>query len=197
MHYHRLLEGADRMKRLFAAWGFTCATLFCGTAPAQQPSFTAEQVKAGFLYHFTAFVDWPESTPTDPIVIGLLGGDEVEAELRRIVATKRTPGRSITVRRLQPGEDLGGIHVLYVSAAESQRLERVVAAARVSPTLVVSDTTEGLERGATINFVTANRVQFEISLDSAHKGGLRVSARLLSVAVRVKKSGLAQEPAYA
>ena len=185
------------MKRLFATLGVACATLCFGATPAQQPSFTAEQVKAGFLYHFTAFVDWPESTPTDPIVIGLLGGDEIEAELRRIVAAKRAPGRAIAVRRLQPGEDLSGIHILYVSAVESQRLERVVAAARASPTLVVSDTTDGLERGATINFVTADRVQFEISLEAAHRGGLRVSPRLLSVAVRVKKSELTQDPAYA
>jgi hypothetical protein len=185
------------MKRLFAALGFSCATLCFGATPVQQPSFTAEQVKAGFLYHFSAFVDWPDATPTDPIVIGLFGGDEVEAELRRIVAAKRAPGRAIAVRRLQPGEDLSGIHILYVSAVESQRLERVVAAARAGPTLVVSDTTDGLERGATINFVTADRVQFEISLEAANRGGLRVSPRLLSVAVRVKKSGLTQDPAYA
>ena len=185
------------MKQLFAALGFACAALGFGTALAQQPSLTAGQVKAGFLYHFAAFVDWPASTPTGSIVIGLLGGDDVEAELARIVAAKRSPGTAITMRRVQPGDDLGGIHILYVGAGESQRLERVVAAVRGTPMLVVSDTTEGLERGATINFITTDRVQFEISLDSAHKGGLRVSPRLLSVAVRVKKSGLKLEPAYA
>jgi hypothetical protein len=185
------------VKRVFAALGFACAALGFSTAPAQQPSLTAGQVKAGFLYHFAAFVDWPETTPTDSIVIGLLGGDDVEAELARIVATKRGPGRAITMRRLQPGDPLGGIHMLYVGAGESQRLERVVAAVRGTPTLVVGDTPEGLERGATINFITADRVQFEISLESAHKGGLRVSPRLLSVAVRVKKSRLTRYPAYA
>ena len=185
------------MKRIFAALGFACAALGFGTAAAQQPALTAGQVKAGFLYHFAAFVDWPDSTPASTIVIGVLGGDDVEAELARIVAAKRAPGRSIAMRRLKPGDDLGGIHIVYVGAGESQRLERVVAAVRGTPTLVVSDTAEGLERGATINFITADRVQFEVSLESAHKVGLRVSPRLLSVAVRVKKSVLAQEPAYA
>ena len=185
------------MKRILAALGLSCAALGFANAAAQQPSLTAGQVKAGFLYHFAAFVDWPESTPTDAIVIGLLGGDEVEAELARIVAAKRAPGRSVTMRRLNPGEELAGIHILYVGAGESQRLERIVAALRGTPTLVVSDTPEGLERGATINFITADRVQFDISLESATRGGLRVSPRLLSVAVRVKKSGLTQEPVYA
>lgn len=184
------------MRRLLLAWGLVCAAFGAGAAHAQ-PAFTAEQVKAGFLYHFAAFVNWPDGTPTDTIVIGILGGDEVEAELGRLVAGKRPAGKPITVRRLRPGESLGGIHILYVGAAESQRLERVIAAVRGNPTLVVSDTHDGLERGAMVNFVTTERVQFEISLDSAHQGGLRLSPRLLSVAVRVKKSGLALEPMFA
>ena len=186
------------MKRLFARLALTSVALCSGAAPAQQqPSFTAEQVKAGFLYHFTAFVDWPESAQGELVVIGLMGGDEVEAELRRIVAAKRGPGKSISVRHLQPGDDVGGIHILYVGAAQSQRLERLAAAVRGGPTLVVSDMPDGLERGAMVNFVTADRVQFEISLESAQGVGLRVSPRLLSIAVRVKKTMLTQPPAYA
>lgn len=184
------------MKRLFLAWGFACAA-FCAGEAAAQPAFTPEQVKAGFLYHFAAFVNWPDATPTDPIVIGILGADEIETELGRILAAKRSSGKPITVRRLRAGENPAGVHILFVGASESQRLERLVAATRGSPTLIVSDTPEGLERGAMINFVTGERVQFEISLDSAHQGGLRLSPRLLSVAVRVKKSGLAQEPMFA
>lgn len=184
------------MKRLFLAWGVACAAFCAGGADAQ-PAFTPEQVKAGFLYHFAAFVNWPDGTPTDPIVIGVLGADEVENELGRIVSAKRGAGRPITIRRLRAGENLGAIHILYVGAAESQRLERVIAAVRGNPTLVVSDTPDGLERGAMVNFVTTERVQFEISLDSTHQGGLRLSPRLLSVAVRIKKSGLAQEPLFA
>jgi hypothetical protein len=185
------------MRRLFLALAFACATPGAAPAQAQQPSLTADQVKAGFLYHFTAFVDWPDPAVLDSIVVGVLGGEEVEAELRRIVAAKRSSAKSITVRRLHPGDDLAGIQVLYVGAGESQRLERAVAAVRGTPTLVVSDTPEGLERGAMINFVTTDRVQFEVSLESAHRGGLRLSPRLLSVAIRVKKSGWDQAPAYA
>ena len=180
------------MKRLLIALGFAGAAL-CAPNGAAQTTFTAEEVKAGFLYHFAAFVNWPEGMPADPIVIGIVGADEVESELRRIAAAKRSQGKPIQVRRLRPGEDAAGVHILYVGAAESQRLERMVAAVRGQPTLVVSDAADGLERGAMINFLTADRVQFEISLDSAHRGGLRLSPRLLSVAVRVKKSGLAQD----
>jgi len=183
------------MKRLLLALGFSCAAL-CAPGGGAQPALTADQVKAGFLYHFTAFVNWPEAALTDSIVIGMLGGDDVEAELRRIVGTRTAQGRSIAVRRLRATDSFAGVHILYVGASESQRLERVVAAVTGSPTLVVSDSPEGLERGAMINFLTSDRVQFEVSLDSALRGGLRLSPRLLSVAIRVKKSGLPQESMY-
>jgi uncharacterized protein DUF4154 len=185
------------MKRLFLAMLFACTAPCPVAAQAQQAALTAEQVKAGFLYHFTAFVEWPAAVPADSIVLGILGGEEVEAELRRIVAAKSSPGKSIIVRRLRPGDNLSGIHILYVGAGESQRLERAVAAVRGSPTLVVSDAAEGLERGAMINFVTTDRVQFEVALESAHRGGLRLSPRLLSVAVRVKKSDRDRATIYA
>ena len=40
-----------------------------------------------------------------------------------------------------------------------------------------------------INFVTiGDRVQFEVSLEAAQRVGLAISARLLAVALRVKKT---------
>ena len=184
------------MKRLLLVLGFAAAAL-CAEGVLAQPSYTAEEVKAGYLYHLTAFVNWPDAVARDPIVIGVLGADDVEAELQRIVAAKPQPGRTINVRRLQPGDDFGGLHILYVGARERARLGRVVQAVSGHSTLVVSDTPDGLERGATMNFLTTDRVQFEISLESAHRIGLRLSPRLLSVAVRVKKSELPPVPTLA
>ena len=184
------------MKRLLLVLGFAAAAVCAARVPAQ-PSYTADEVKAGYLYHLTAFVNWPDTIARDPIVIGVLGAEEVEAELQRIVAAKPQPGRTISVKRLQPGDDLGGLHVLYVGARERGRLGSAVRAVSGHSTLVVSDTPDGLERGATMNFLTTDRVQFEISLESAQRIGLRLSPRLLSVAVRVKKSELPPEPTLA
>ena len=184
------------MKRLLLVLGFAAAAVCADRVPAQ-PTYTADEIKAGYLYHLVAFVTWPETMARDPIVIGVLGAQDVEAELQRIVAAKPHPGKAIVVRRLQPGDDFGGVHILYVGARERARLPSVVQAVRGHSTLVVSDAPDGLERGATMNFLTTDRVQFEISLESAHRIGLRLSPRLLSVAVRVKKSELPPEPTLA
>jgi hypothetical protein len=78
------------------------------------------------------------------------------------------------------------VHVLYVAAADVAKL--VKTPTRQRPVLIVSDAADGLEHGATINFVpTEGRIKFEVSLEAAQRAGLTISARLLALAVRVKK----------
>jgi len=49
----------------------------------------------------------------------------------------------------------------------------------------------GLEKGATINFVNQDRrIRFEISLRAAEETGIKLSSRLLSAAIRLKRSNL-------
>ena len=56
-----------------------------------------------------------------------------------------------------------------------------------SPLLTVTESEEGLERGSMINFVSVEgRVRFDVGLPSAERGNLKISARLLSVARRVR-----------
>jgi hypothetical protein len=52
--------------------------------------------------------------------------------------------------------------------------------------LVVTDHARGLDGGGMLNFVPVDgRIRFEASLVRAHDAGLRLGARLLSVAERV------------
>jgi hypothetical protein len=158
------------------------------SAPAQE-RVAADSVKAAFLYHFAGYAQWPPAMlrADEPVVIGVMGGDAVESELRRIAPTRKVQDRPLQVVHVEPGDSLAGLHILYVGRRENPRLARILAAAAEYPILTVSDADDGLEQGAIINFVTTERVQFEISLAAADVAGLRLSSRLLAVALRVKK----------
>lgn len=61
-------------------------------------------------------------------------------------------------------------------------------AAPDSPLMIGVAGNEGLVQGSMINFVIVdNRVRFEVSLDAARRGGLKIGAPLLSVAMRVQE----------
>jgi hypothetical protein len=149
------------------------------------------EVKAAYLFRFLSFVEWPQSTflrPDSPIVIGVLGADDVLAELREIVPGRVVQGRPVAAVRLHEGASLAGVHVLFVGREAGAQL------ARLAPTrgvLVVSDSERGLDQGAVVNFVRAEgRVRFEVALDAAEQRELRISSRMLAVASSVRPGKL-------
>lgn len=166
------------------------AALLCAvyaSAHAQE-RVAADSVKAAFLYHFAGYVQWPASLGADdPIVIGVMSAPAVESELRRIAPTRRVQNRELRIVHVADPDDFAGLHVLFIGSSQNGRLWRLVPAAAEHNLLVVTDAEDGLEQGSVINFVTTERVQFEISLEAAGKAGLRLSSRLLAVALRVKK----------
>ena len=154
-----------------------------------QPAATPEaSVKAAFLYKFANYVEWPPSafeSPAAPLVIGVAGSDEIARELERIVPGRSVNGHAVQVKRLKDGEGAAGVHVLFV-AHDFPSLHELLRSVQSQPVLTVTESAHGFEVGSVINFVPAGeRVGFEVSLDSAEKGGLRISARMLAVARRV------------
>jgi hypothetical protein len=177
---------------LFPAWAVSHA------AAQGQDAYSADQVKAAFLYNFGGFVEWPsEARMQEGIVIGVLGDEAVESELRRNVAGRTLENRPVSVRHVENAEQAAGVHILFVGARENARLPSLLAALRARPILVVTEAREALEQGAVINFVVTNRVQFEVSLPAAARARLRLSPRLLQVAVRVQKGEWPSAPTFA
>lgn len=161
-------------------------------AQVGQPASVPERrVKAAFLYKFLGYTEFPAAAFADagaPVVIGVLGADELAAELGRIVAGRSVQARPITVKLLREGEPVGGVHLLFVGGADSARVRSVLKGAQPAPMLVVSESDDGLQQGSVINFrVVDERVRFDVSLDAAEKNSVKLSSRLLSVANHVQK----------
>ncbi|HET9664583.1 MAG TPA: YfiR family protein [Burkholderiales bacterium] len=177
-----------RALRLLASVGLVLLTQHGALHAQVQGEVTEDSVKAAFLHRFTGFVEWPEKARTkEGYVIGVLGAEGVEAELSRYVATRKSP---ISVRRIHSIEDVAGVHVLFIGERENARLSKLIAAVQHLPVLIITEAPDGLDRGGMINFVTTDRVQFEVAIANAAKAGIHLNARLLSVAIRVRKGEL-------
>jgi hypothetical protein len=162
--------------------------LLAPSSRAQESSVSEQQVKAAYLFKFGGYVEWPAEAFPDanaPIVIGVVGDEAVAREITRVVAKRTINGRSVVVQALRPGEAASGAHILFVGRSQLARIPELTAASHSA--LVVTDAEKGLAQGGTINFVTAeNRIRFEVSMDAARRGGLKIGAPLLSVAMRVE-----------
>jgi hypothetical protein len=148
-------------------------------------------VKAAFLYKFLGYVEYPADRPEGgaPYVVGVLGADDIAAELVRITAGRVVDSHPVMVRPLHAGDLPAGLHMLFVGGDGASAA--LLQAAQQAGVLTVTDTPGGLRAGSVINFVLADeRVRFEVSLEAAEKSNLKVSSRLLSVAYVVRKAGL-------
>lgn len=148
------------------------------------------QVKAAFLYKFLGYAEFPAGTFADsasPVTIGVVGSEEMAAELARVVAGRQVRGRPIQVRSLREGESGAAVHLLFVAGNDNARVARLLRGAQ-GALLLVTECELGLQYGSVINFrIIEERVRFDVSLDSAEKNNVKLSSRLLTVANRVVK----------
>ena len=169
--------------RSFAAAGLVVAWLLATSASAQPSRVSDREVKAIFLFNFAQFVDWPPAAfdgPLAPIVIGVLGEDPFEETLDAIIKGEIVKNRQLLVARFRNLEELSACHILFVSASETQRYDRILTALRGRPTLTVGETDGFATRGGMVRFITdRNRVGLQVNLKAAKNAGLTISSNLL------------------
>ncbi|HEY2675470.1 MAG TPA: YfiR family protein [Steroidobacteraceae bacterium] len=157
-----------------------------GSVQAQE-THSVETVKAAYLYRFAGYVEWPADAAVErPFAIVVVGDAGIARELRRLVPNHPVNNQMVQVREVATVAEVGNASMLYVAAGHDTFL-RALAASGSHPILVVSDDARGLDLGSEINFVTVDkRVRFEVSLAAAERARLKISADLLSVAIRVQ-----------
>ena len=160
--------------------------MFPGLTAFPQP--LEHEVKAAFLYKFPAFVEWPATSARDsPFVIAVVGAPDVAAELRGITRGHEHDGHRIEVREIADEEPVTGAQVVFVGRAAAARLASIAKATANLPVLIVGEMPNALEQGCLINFVLSeDRVRFDVALDQAEARGLRINARLLAAARKVR-----------
>jgi hypothetical protein len=185
----------NNTRRMFARI-FLLALCLTGAIEVHAALFSADSVKAAFLYRFASYVQWPLDVPGDgPFVIGVADGAQVAAELDALLPGMNLRGRRVEVRRLSKPEELDGVHILYVGPGSLSRTRAVRARATTLPILVVTDREGGIETGGVINFLATGRnVRFEVSLVAADRARLTIDSALLSVAARVERRPQARLP---
>ncbi|MCP5103797.1 MAG: YfiR family protein, partial [bacterium] len=151
------------------------------------------KVKAGFLYRFLQFAQWPDEAFRDSeneIVIGILGRNPF-GEFFQSVANEPVDGRELVIRMFPhytPDGQLKRCHLLYICSSEKENLEEILELLRGSPVLTVSEVKGFVSSGGMINFIMKkNNVSFEINKVAADNAGIKLRSKFLRVAARVIK----------
>lgn len=153
------------------------------SAPRAEPVSEA-LVKAGFIYNFAKFTDWPAgSLPSAAALQLCLVGPDPQGTLAAAFDGKAVQGRSLLVRRVQRLEELRGCQIVYLGDVDERRQTEVLRLLRGQPVLSIGDGEGFAELGGTIGLVlVGDRLQFEVNVETAQAAGLKISSQLLRLA---------------
>ena len=154
---------------------------------AQDAAPTEYQIKAAFVYNFAKFVEWPSSsfaTPTSPIVIGVLGDNVFGDNLQKTISNKVLNDRPLQFKEFHSVTEATNCHILFISTSDKAKIIKIVQGLQNTSVLTVGESAEFINSGGMINFVLeSNKVRFQINDEAAKKSGLKISSKLLSLAI--------------
>jgi hypothetical protein len=168
-----------------------CFTLLSGilSVKVEAQASGEYQVKAAFLYNFLKFVDWPAQSfanDSSPFIIGVVGNDRFNSAIDHAISGKTANGRQIVAKRFPSFRTVTYCHILFISSSERDNVRQILATAGPG-VLTVSESDGFIQTGGIINFtIVDSKVRFEINQSAAARAGVKISAKLLSLARAVR-----------
>ena len=152
------------------------------------------KIKAGFLYKFLFFVEWPKEAAVEPekiMTIGILGKDSF-GDIFKPIEGEIINGQKLAIKRFEKGtaeKYLKGCHLLFISSSLQEDMEDILQSLKPYPVLTISEVEGFGELGGMINFIIMkDKVRFEINKKAAERVGIKIRSKLLRVSVRVVES---------
>jgi hypothetical protein len=170
---------------------FVCVWAVVSSACALAQHHTADeyQVKAGFLFNFARFVDWPEADALLPIHVCVADDDSIARQFQPILKGKTAERRSVQVLRARQAADTRDCEIVFFPESSMARARSVLDGGVAPGVLTVGESAPFLEMGGMINLVVEDdRIRFEVNLAAAEKGNVKLSSKLLGLA-RIVNSG--------
>ena len=160
------------------------------TADGQKNSVDEYKLKSAMLYNLTQFVEWPDSAYPGshaPIVLCILGQDQFASYLSSAVPTETNNSRPVLIRRLRSEKEFRGCQILYISSSERKTAAHIFSTLDGSNTLTVGEMTQFAAHGGMVQFSAEDQhVHFDINLEAMCRAGLKISSKLLALALIVK-----------
>ncbi len=159
-----------------------------GGARAQDSPPSEYQLKAAFLYNFAKFIEWPPKSfiaPEAPMVIGVLGENPFGDTLEQTLRGKSLNNHPLAVKPISSLVEATNCHILFICASEQNRLAEIIHLVKGTSILTVAEMDRFTESGGMIQFVPeGNKIRFQINDEAAKTANLKISSKLLSLALR-------------
>jgi hypothetical protein len=158
--------------------------------PQEPPALPEYVVKAGFLFNFAKYVEWPAEAfdkADTPISIGIVGADPFGDGLEKTLKNKTVRNRSFVVLRFPDRSGLQRCHILFIPRTEKENLAAILKQVESWPVLTVGEDDGFSRAGGTTNIlIEKEKPRLEVNPDAAERARLTIDPKLLKVAAIVR-----------
>lgn len=149
-------------------------------APAQANERGEARVKAGFLYNFAKYTEWPGAPSERLLCVAPQALPETTASG---IDGLPLGGLTLRVRHVARPEEVSACDMLYIGAMPRAPAETWLRAVDNRPVLTLGDGEGGLRPRVMVHlFSEGLRIRFDLYPDRARQSGLKFSSRLLNLA---------------
>lgn len=139
-----------------------------------------------FVYNFTKYFDWPESTKDRDFEIFVLGHKSVFDELCKITNGKSVGSQQIVVKHITTPGQVEDNQILFLGHWQTRHLEAIKTKIQGKPILLITEFEGLINKGSTINFVIRNgSIKFQLNETNADMAGLQTDPRIKQLAHEV------------
>ncbi len=139
------------------------------------------QIRNIYLWSFLRYIEFPTSGSLKVAYVGESSNEFTE--MRDFLKIRKAQGKSIEVELVSSTDELSSYHLVYVSDAYSSYIEDINASTASSQTVIVSEKSKLIDKGAGISFfMQGSKMLFKLKKSFFEEIGLPVSSSLLNVA---------------
>jgi hypothetical protein len=169
------------------AGGLLALSVWLAHGLVQAEPISEQTVKAGFLFNFVKFTQWPGTREGDrsPLQICTPGSQPLEGQFA-LLHGRPIGTRTIEVRNNVPASEWRSCPVLFIAEGDTTRMESAIRSLGNAPVLTVSDAPDFVQAGGMIGMrIDDSRVRFDVNLGAAQRAGLALNSQMVKLAGQV------------
>jgi hypothetical protein len=141
-------------------------------------------VRAAYVFNLTKYVEWPPDKRE--LWIGFAGSRTTGEMLQKMLEGKNSESRPIHVRMFPSAEELKKCDIYYMADPDSRLLQLWLESPDNPQALTVGEVDSFAAEGGMVGLVkVGDQMQIQVNLKATQRAGIRISSRLLSLAVIV------------
>jgi len=148
-------------------------------------SVSEYKIKAGFIYNFARFTQWPDKDKE--LRICIYGKDPFGYHIDQL-ESKTVSSKTISILRTNIIDNIKNCHIVFlnIKTPDQRKFNKVLGTIKGSSILTMSDTKNAINYGVMVGFEIKNKkMSFDINYTSILASGLKIKPQLIKLAKKV------------